>query len=135
MCRGAGAGDVELAVRPGDTGEVDAGVRGVDRPLLAVGGVDRRLGGLLLHEVRHRLAERARDLQERRDRRHHAALLDLVDGRGGDVGLLGELLQGQACLLAQAAHLGPDAVHDPGEFFGHHTSCDHRGRRRPGTTR
>jgi len=74
--RGARAGDVELTVRPGDTGEVDAGVRGVDRPLLAVGRADRRVGGLLLHEVRHRLAERPGDLQERRDRRHHAALLD-----------------------------------------------------------
>src|SRR5215471_293134 len=108
------------AVGPRDAIQRDALVRGVHRAdlvNLAEHG-DVILADVLFDEVGDRAAKGAGDLQQRRDGRHHAALLDLVYRGRGHVRPLAELLQREPHALAQAEHLEPDGADDPLEFSG-----------------
>ena len=79
--RGFGARDQERPVAPGEVREVEPLLGRVDlRALVAADDADVRRCGLL-DEVRHAAPERRRDLHQARDRRRHAALLDLVHRR------------------------------------------------------
>jgi Fructose-bisphosphate aldolase class-II len=115
-----GPGQQELPVGSTDSGEVDAHVRGIDRWSI-VGWRDDRRGSaaVSIDEVRNRPVERRRNLEQCRDRRHHAVLLDLVDRCCRDVRPIRKCLQGIAVLLAKHLDLWADAGNDGGDIGTH----------------
>src|SRR3954470_2769644 len=106
---GLRARDEERPVAPGDVVEDEPLLRGVQpRALVAADDRHRPQPVGLLDEPADALAERRGDLHEARDRRRHAALLDLVDRGGGEPGAPGELLQRPAALGPGLGDLGAD---------------------------
>jgi hypothetical protein len=104
-----GARDQEGAVAPGQVAQVQPLLGGVDlRALVAAHDADVRARGLV-DEERDTAPERCRDLHQARDRRRHAALLDLVHGSGRHAGPLGELRERPAAVGALGRDLRPEA--------------------------